>query len=707
MSTKFTRLFLCFGLLAGILSQPAKAQYFLEDRWPNLRFILPVGMYPAPDQSKRIFVLEQNGRIKLFKDSGTVGTNDTSLFLNIRALLPGSISPGDERGLLGMAFHPNFSTNGYVFVNYTRASPSLTTIVSRFKVDSQNPNRLNPSSEKILLSVPQPFSNHNAGAILFGDDGYLYVTMGDGGSGGDPGNRAQNKENFLGKILRLDVDVPDNNPTPYAIPPTNPFAGSGSTTIKKEIAVTGMRNPWKISKDPSGPTIWIADVGQNQIEEVDTFRLGANYGWKVMEGNNSYSPCGTCDTSNYEKPVWAYNRSFGNSITGGFVYRGNDMPPLQGAYVYGDYGSRRVWSLKRNATGAFENTEIISATGGSLSSFGLDHANELYVIRYTSTTGKLMRVRCGPPVPTISVVGPVTVCEGDSIVLNGPTGGVVSGYRWSTGDTNSRLVLRNPGTYQIRLQTRNAFGCLSSESVLQTLTIRPRPILTAVIPAGFCPGDSATVNLAPGLTYSWTNGNTTNNLVIPSAGSYWLVGQDASGCRSDTTFFTLSNFTVPPTPTLQWNGSELTTQNISGASYQWILNGTLLQNTNDSSFQVTQPGIYQVVVVSSQGCRSDSSLPLVVTRVSGLSMRQNLVLTPNPARDQVVLSIPEEWQKLNLELEILDAQGKTVRSVSLNHPGTQTRIDVSKLPPATYSLVLRNQGKQKRARLVKVGGAGQ
>lgn len=249
---KPVRLLITVGILMTLgFSLPGYSQYYLEDRWPNLKFISPVWMEPSPDQSKRIFVLEQNGRIKMFKDSGTVNVNDTTTFINLRSKMQPYASLG-ETGLLGMAFHPNFSQNGYVFVDYTATSPNLRTIVSRFKVDPTNPNKLDPNSERILLSINQPYSNHNGGSIIFGDDGYLYIAMGDGGSGGDPGNRAQNKADFLGKILRIDVNVPDTAASPYRIPSDNPFANSTGNT-KKEIGCHGMRNPGKFPKIRTDP----------------------------------------------------------------------------------------------------------------------------------------------------------------------------------------------------------------------------------------------------------------------------------------------------------------------------------------------------------------------------------------------------------------------------------------------------------------------
>lgn len=698
MKNLYTVLCLLF-LSLGLNPQKAQAQYYLEDRWPNLRFNFPVAMYPAPDNTKRIFVIEQNGRIKVFKDSGTVAATDTQTFINIRSRLP-NIGVGSETGLLGMAFHPQFASNGYVFLNYTR-SPNLTTVVSRFTVDPANPNRLNPNSEKIILTVPQPFSNHNAGEMIFGADGYLYITMGDGGSGGDPGNRAQNRSEFLGKILRIDVNVPEGNPAPYLIPADNPFAGN-SNGWKEEIGTWGMRNPWKISKDPAGSTIWIADVGQNQIEEVDTFRLGANYGWKVMEGNNAYSACGSCDTSNYERPIFTYNRSMGNSITGGYVYRGTELFDLVGSYIYGDYGSRNMWYLKKNAAGQYVNNNLISA-GGSLSSFGLDHENEIYVVRYTSNTGRLMKLRCGPATPSITTTGPLSVCEGDSVVLLAPTAGL-AGFRWSNGDTSRRLVLKQPGQYDIQLQTRNAFGCWSYKSAAVQATVRPKPEVNLAIPAGFCEGESASISLPTENSWTWNQGPVSGNLVISQPGSFWIRATDAQGCQSDTFAFGLQPYPAPATPAIASTGANLiSTSLVAGATYEWFRNGTLLSAGADTSLEVSLPGAYQVRVISAQGCKSDTSVAFLVTRISKTRHAKNqLELSPNPVRDLVRIGLPSRFGAGRYALDILNMEGASVYQTEVEVGTQELETRLPDLPAGSYFLQLRGKEGMATGRFKKV-----
>lgn len=291
-------------------------------------FNAPLNIQHAQDE--RLFVVEQGGRIKIINPDGTV---ETTPFLN----LSGSISSGGERGLLGLAFHPNYPDNGYFFVNYT--NPNGNTQISRFSVDPLNPNLADPSSELGLLTIVQPYANHNGGCIAFGPDGYLYIGMGDGGSGGDPQNYAQNNSSLLGKLLRIDVDNPSGNLN-YSIPEDNPFFGS--TTEAQEIWAYGLRNPWKFSFDRETGDLWIADVGQNAYEEINKVAYtepGINYGWRCYEGDQSYNTSNCPDPSGMEFPIAVYPHSVGSSITGGYVYRGPENSTLTGHYLFADFVS--------------------------------------------------------------------------------------------------------------------------------------------------------------------------------------------------------------------------------------------------------------------------------------------------------------------------------------------------------------------------------
>ena len=684
---------LCLGF------SEVQAQYTFEDRWPNLKFKLPVGMYTAPDSSKRIFVLEQAGRIKVFKDSGIVAANDTSTFLYLANKVPSGIIPGNEYGLLGMAFHPNFKTNGYVFVNYTRPSP-LTTYVSRFKLDSVNKNKLNPASEKVILKVAQPYSNHNGGSVLFGDDGFLYISLGDGGSGGDPGNRAQNRSEILGKILRIDVDVPIDDST-YQIPPSNPFAGN-TVGWRKEIFTYGMRNPWKISKDPAGSTIWIGDVGQGAIEEVDTLRIGANYGWKVMEGNASYSACGNCDTSNYEKPIWTYNRTFGSSITGGFVYRGSELTPLGGAYIYGDYNARNLWALKKDLTGIFKNTYLTS-NSVNISSFGLDNQKELYVVSYSSTAGKLMKLRCALATPVLVTPTASKVCQGDSIILLAPNTGNPTGYRWSSGDTTRRIVLKNTGTYSLSVKTRSTLGCYSySSNTLKVSIVSPpgNPIIPNV---SLCNGDSTVVTMPSGLFYKWSDGSIGNQFTATQTGQYWSIASDSIGCKSDTGFFNANFETLPPTPTLSQTGpNSIKSDSLENGTYVWLLDGNNFTTTSSATLTITQSGVYRVVLVSPQGCRSDTSEPFNVTAPVSIKspVTESVSISPNPFRDKIEVELNPGLAG-NGKLQLFSIEGKELVLYRMDKAKTSFEISTTDLPKGVYVLKISTDKLKKTLRVVK------
>ena len=350
---------------------PNFAQYNFEVAFPNLSFSSPLNLQNAGDSTDRIFVVEQAGKIKVFQNQTNILTAKT--FLDIT----NQVTSGGETGLLGLAFHPNYKNNGYFFINYTAQNP-LRTVVSRFKVSDTDPDAADVNSELILLTFDQPFSNHNGGYLAFGPDGYLYISTGDGGSSGDPQNNAQNVNNLLGKILRIDIDNPQS-PLKYGIPQDNPFIDSTNTNVKKEIYAWGLRNPWRFSFDPITGNLWCGDVGQNSWEEVDIIEKGKNYGWRCYEGTHPYN---TTDCSGiYQAPIWEYSHALGISITGGSVYRGQNVPELQGKYIFGDYGSARVWALEYDESNPPANNQITTAAG-SITSFGVDESNELYLVSF-------------------------------------------------------------------------------------------------------------------------------------------------------------------------------------------------------------------------------------------------------------------------------------------------------------------------------------
>lgn len=329
-------------------------------------FTSPVEITHAGDS--RLFVVQQGGIIKIVNSDGSVNATP---FLTLTSA---TILSGGERGLLGLAFHPNYAANGYFYVNYTRAGDGAT-VIARYSV-SADPNVANTAGT-VLLTIPQPFSNHNGGTIKFGPDGYLYIGMGDGGSSGDPGNRAQNINELLGKMLRIDV----NSGSPYAIPAGNPYAGVAGAD---EIWAIGVRNPWKFSFNRSNGDLWIADVGQNSVEEVNkvaSTTAGLNYGWRCYEGNTAFNTAGCAAQATMTSPLAVVTHAGGVcSITGGYVYTGTAFPNFQGKYLFSDYCRPQIGLM--TSTGAV--TYSASFAGNNFSTFGENMNGEIYVAAINS-----------------------------------------------------------------------------------------------------------------------------------------------------------------------------------------------------------------------------------------------------------------------------------------------------------------------------------
>lgn len=385
---------IAFLLMTAAWSFRASAQYSLVDAYPNLPgFANAVEIVKANDGTNRLFVVQQRGVIFVFPDSPTVSSAQRKTFLNLSSVVS---QTGSETGLLGLAFHPNYAQNRTFFVHYTTGSP-LRSEVARMQTSLENPDSAIATSRTVIFSESQPFSNHNGGKIEFGPDGFLYISLGDGGSAGDPGNRSQNRSTTLGKILRIDVDNVQS-PLNYAIPSTNPFVGEPN--VREEIFAWGLRNVWKFSFDEQG-RIWAGDVGQNNWEEINIIASGGNYGWRKFEGNAVYNASDPTPP-NAIFPIWVYNHSAGDvSITGGLVYRGSRIPALYGKYIYGDYVSRRIWALTYDFRTAATNQFLIQGTQ-SISSFGEDFNNEVLVVGYGSS-GRIWRLTSSTPAPLFSV----------------------------------------------------------------------------------------------------------------------------------------------------------------------------------------------------------------------------------------------------------------------------------------------------------------
>ncbi len=359
---------------------PPGVSISLQQVFLNLpTFNQPLGMMQAPMDSTRWFVLERAGRVRVFDNNPAV--NIASDFIDISGIVDSG--PG-EAGLLGMAFHPNFQINGEAYLSYTRTGAPLVSYISRF-LSLDGGQTLDPTTEVPLLTINQDSGNHNGGNIAFSPlDGFLYIGLGDGGGAGDQLDRAQNPTNLLGAMLRINV----NAGAPYAIPAGNMFVGNALCNMTgfsmvdcPEIFAWGLRNPWRWSFDSVTGELWVGDVGQGTWEEVDRVVVGGNYGWRIREGAHCFNPPAACPTVGLIDPVAEYDHGQGISITGGFVYRGTSVPGLVGSFVYGDFGSGRIWALVDDGMGNLNASELIVSALG-ISSFGQANDGEIYVLDF-------------------------------------------------------------------------------------------------------------------------------------------------------------------------------------------------------------------------------------------------------------------------------------------------------------------------------------
>lgn len=403
LAFSLTLAFLLTGLStslgAEVDQRPLNVQ--IEPAFPNLewpgwltgadqgkaRNIWPTSIAGANDDSNRMFVASQYGSIHFFENSPQA-TNVTT-FVDLRDRV--SYNPNEnEEGLLGMAFHPQFATNGQFFLFYTKerqAGEKRQSVISRFHVSSEDPNQADPDSEEVLLTIPQRYWNHNGGTLVFGPDGYLYVAVGDGGAADDPHMNGQNLRTLLGSILRIDVDNKDKG-LAYAIPADNPYAKE-KKLARREIWAYGLRNVWRMSFDRATGALWAADVGQNIWEEINIIERGGNYGWNLREARHPFGPGGTGPREDFIEPIWEYHHKLGKSITGGNVYRGTQVPQLAGAYLYADYVSGHIWALWYDAdTGEVKANRTIREAGAPIITFGEDNQGEVY---FTSPQGDILK----------------------------------------------------------------------------------------------------------------------------------------------------------------------------------------------------------------------------------------------------------------------------------------------------------------------------
>jgi glucose/arabinose dehydrogenase len=374
-----------FFIILGIIFYQliGTAQVSVVEAFPELTFTSPVDLQHAGDGTNRLFVVEQEGLIRVFENSPEV--TEHRIFLDIRD----RVKISGEMGFLGLAFHPDYAQNGYFYVNYTTGQPVNRTIISRFQVSS-NPDSADENSELRLIRLNQPQQNHNGGQLAFGPDGYLYIALGDGGGAGDPNNNGQNRRNLFGTILRIDVDREEGN-NRYSNPNGNPFKGN-SQGFREEIYAYGLRNPWRFSFDTVTGRLWAADVGQGSYEEINIIAAGGNYGWRLKEGRHCYRPEDNCEIPGLIDPIYEYSHAdnIGTSITGGYVYRGTSVPELYGKYIYGDYTSKNLWALDYDSINPPVNQQLMTLDD-NITSFGTDQNEELYILTFSSSGGRIYK----------------------------------------------------------------------------------------------------------------------------------------------------------------------------------------------------------------------------------------------------------------------------------------------------------------------------
>lgn len=526
---------LCFFTFSALQAQPGS---FVLEPFAN-GFNEPVDIVNCGDD--RIFVVEKDGFIKILDLAG----NLTGTFMDINSRVG---SGGSEQGLLGLAFHPDYAQNGYFFVNYTDNNGD--TKVSRFSV-SANPNQGNASSELVLLTIAQPYSNHNGGGLRFGHDGYLYIGTGDGGSAGDPGNRAQNKLNLLGKMLRIDVD----NGSPYSVPMSNPFYGDAA--YAPEIWALGMRNPWRWNFDRSNGDLWIGDVGQDAWEEVDyqpvTSRGGENYGWRCYEGNNTYNTAGGCgNMSNYDFPVFTYpnNGATGCAITGGTIYRGARYATMYGYYFTCDYCTGKFWWVTQSTPGNFTNQYIGQLDQYDYVGFGEDRYGEMYVAGLS--TGNIWHIAdtTAACTPVADVYGGDTLrmCSSDmdSLRCAGSPGFT---YQWMLngtpigGATSMAYFPSTAGAYSVIV---NNGICADTSTALNLLIGNPPSVSASGLAGSYCVGDGLETLVGSPAGGSFTGPGMSGDVFDPAAAgqgthTIYYYYMDAFGCEGSDTLSTIVN----------------------------------------------------------------------------------------------------------------------------------------------------------------------
>jgi len=631
----------------------------------------------------RLFIVEKAGRIKISNLQGVLNTNT---FLNIQSKVG---STGNEQGLLGLAFSPNYATDRRFYVNYTNLQG--TTVIARYTTSATNPDSCSSTSEEILFTIAQPYSNHNGGSMQFGPDGYLYIGMGDGGSAGDPGNRSQNLQNPLGKILRIDV----NTPSGYATPQTNPYFGVPNTD--QRIWASGVRNPWRTSFDKITGDYWIADVGQNAWEEIDFQPAGDpggnNYGWRCYEGNAPYNTTGCQPASSYDAPVHVISHTGGPcSITGGYVYRGAQYANWFGKYFFTDYCTGTIQSLAPNGSGGFTVATYGTFSTFAYTTFGVDRYGEMYVGRNSTGVYKITDASCAP-VAFITLEDSITAC-GNSFDLQALPGQGFQ-YQWFLngnaipGADSAVHTTSVPGYYQVTVVNAQ-FCTATSDSVY--LDFIPAPTVNfTVFPSTVCEGfPTLGLTAAPlGGTFSGPGvAGSTFSSQTAGIGTHditYTYTDPSTGCSTAA----VSTIAVTPLPTVALTGlpAQVCVYNppftLNGTPAGGIYSGVGVSgNTFDPN--AAGLGTYTISYLygDSLGC-VDSALVTVLVdacvSVPEINAENGIHIIPNPAKanESLVVEINHAG---SMQVEVFDAIGQLVYQdgvVSIDQTSVALSIDKS------------------------------
>lgn len=660
----------------------------------------------------RLFICEKGGVIKFIRPyQGATSTT----FMDINSKVINPTGDSDERGLLGLTFDPNFATNRRFYVNYINNSGN--TVVARYTVSESDPNAGVVASEEIILTVTQPYSNHNGGCILFGPDGYLYIGMGDGGSGGDPQNYAQNRQSLLGKMLRIDVS---GNGTGYTVPASNPFTATNdpNNTTADEIWALGVRNPWRWSFDRQSGDMWIADVGQNLYEEINFQPAnsvgGENYGWRCYEADATYNTSGCQAQSNYVFPIYDFAHSTGAcSVTGGYVYRGNLYEDIYSRYFFTDYCDGVIRSTFDDGAGGWTTQSHGTFTQFAYTTFGEDAYGEVYIARQSGVIARLTIAASDPRAP-ISADGPLGICEGGSATLRTGFNPLLT-YAWYkdnnliAGANQATFQATEPGVYKVITTSANG----SKESEELTINILPAPATpTATIAQPNICEDQA---FAIGLTGTPAGGtftgegveNGTFNPFNLGAGTYPVEYRvtGTNGCESAP--FVL-NVVINPLPTVSLSGldaeycldSPITTPTLSPLGGTFYGPGI---NKDGFTFNPALAGAGEHVVnytfADDNGCANTASFTVNVDACLSAEniTGNNYSISPNPFKESFQVTFD---RAVKANITVFNAIGQAIITET-NFSGSTYTANLAKQPAGVYFLVVEQNGKTGSTKLIK------